>query len=260
MARSKALAGILAAALLSPATQAKPEDCSCLDQKVIFFSGHLKSATPREGGYLNHTGKRERIYNDGILEKLKKEYGGVASYVFSDEGVAVKDRPEYARKKDARVFVEVHHQSGTVEDLWAERWHLMSGYCLFVSAKSPRYEESLRLASIISQYFQREGFKPSLYFEHEHRAHGKKLVSRELAVFAGGDTNGFDALHFLEIPGVIIECGNIANPEEEALMSNETVKKRIAKAISDGVRDFLRTGYCARSPAPDTGAIQDLEP
>lgn len=42
------------------------------------------------------------------------------------------------------------------------------------------------------------------------------------------------------IPAVIVECGFLSNPEDEALLSDKAYQKRIAGAICDGIVDYYR--------------------
>ena len=41
-------------------------------------------------------------------------------------------------------------------------------------------------------------------------------------------------------PAVIVECGFLSNPEEDALLNREEYQKKIAKAIRDGLAEYLQ--------------------
>lgn len=41
------------------------------------------------------------------------------------------------------------------------------------------------------------------------------------------------------IPTVIVECGFLSNPEEEALLSDETYQKKIVEAVYQGIMVYL---------------------
>lgn len=41
------------------------------------------------------------------------------------------------------------------------------------------------------------------------------------------------------IPTVIVECGFLSNPEEEALLSDEAYQEKIVEAVYEGIVDYL---------------------
>lgn len=43
----------------------------------------------------------------------------------------------------------------------------------------------------------------------------------------------------LEMPSVLIECGFISNPEEEALLRTPAYRQRLAEAVADGVVEYV---------------------
>ena len=40
-------------------------------------------------------------------------------------------------------------------------------------------------------------------------------------------------------PLVIVECGFLSNPEEEALLNDEKYQKKMADGIAEGIENFL---------------------
>lgn len=42
----------------------------------------------------------------------------------------------------------------------------------------------------------------------------------------------------LDIPSVLVECGFLSNPEEEALLMDETYQQKLAQAVCDGVCEY----------------------
>ncbi|MGH3920200.1 MAG: N-acetylmuramoyl-L-alanine amidase family protein, partial [Pseudonocardiaceae bacterium] len=46
-------------------------------------------------------------------------------------------------------------------------------------------------------------------------------------------------LNLAEIPAALVECANMRNPEEAALVSTETGRARYAAAITDGIMAWL---------------------
>jgi N-acetylmuramoyl-L-alanine amidase len=46
-------------------------------------------------------------------------------------------------------------------------------------------------------------------------------------------------LNFAEVPAVIVECGNMRNPDESAAMSDSAGRRRYAEAIAAGILAWL---------------------
>ena len=42
------------------------------------------------------------------------------------------------------------------------------------------------------------------------------------------------------VPAVIVECGFLSNPEDEALLSDKAYQARMAGAICDGIIEYYR--------------------
>ena len=58
---------------------------------------------------------------------------------------------------------------------------------------------------------------------------------------------GFVVLKSPDLPSILIETGFLSNPEEARLLSSKTHQKKIANAIADGIRQYMR-----RNPPPGT--------
>jgi len=61
-------------------------------------------------------------------------------------------------------------------------------------------------------------------------------------------TDGYESrsdlagLNLSTVPKVLVECGNMKNPGDDALMESSAGRARLAAAIADGIIDFLERG------------------
>jgi N-acetylmuramoyl-L-alanine amidase len=153
----------------------------------------------------------------------------------------IGERGDYAvlhhRTRDAvgaDLFLSIHHDSVKEELLpQADRF---AGFSLFVSRHNREAEKSLACASAIGASMRAAGFAPSRY--HADPVTG---APRPFA----DETNGvhwYDNLavgRTATMPSVLLEGGVIVNREEERRMRDPEVRKRIARAVAEGVRACL---------------------
>jgi N-acetylmuramoyl-L-alanine amidase len=97
-----------------------------------------------------------------------------------------------------------------------------AGFSLYISRLNAQPWKSLRCASAIGAELRAAGEAPSRY-----HADGVHLFD-ELRVLRG------------TMPAVQVEAGLIVGPAEEERLRDPLVRRRIARAISGGVRSCLR--------------------
>jgi len=85
-----------------------------------------------------------------------------------------------------------------------------------------------------------------LYFPTSAPGHRlAKIVQGKLATETGLADRGIvgrphlAVLRLTHMPAVLVECGFISNPTEEALLETEEFQKKCARAIADGILAFL---------------------
>ncbi|MDB5804816.1 MAG: N-acetylmuramoyl-L-alanine amidase [Betaproteobacteria bacterium] len=173
-------------------------------------------------------------------------------------------RPRRAREVGATVFLSIHHDSARERYLrdWdydgqARRYvdQRFQGYSLFVSRQNPQWRQALECASTLGANLRAAGFKPSRY--HADPVMGE---SREFADEANG-VHFFDNLAVLRnstsMPALLFEAGVILNREEEARMSTDATRARIADAVAEAMPQCVIDAIKARGvPAP----ISSIDP
>lgn len=105
------------------------------------------------------------------------------------------------------------------------------------------------LAVSIHQNSYSAGTKGAQVFYYTGSEEGKKLagiLQNSIRDVIGDDNHrvekGNDSYYMLRkvtCPLVIVECGFLSNPEEEALLSDENYQEKMARGICEGVENFL---------------------
>jgi N-acetylmuramoyl-L-alanine amidase len=149
-----------------------------------------------------------------------------------EEVPVLEERTRLAQGAD--LFVSIHHDSVRPELMpQAERF---SGFSLFVSRLNPQAEKSLSCASAIGSELRAAGLEPSRY--HADPVLGENRPYADT-------TNGvhyFDNLAVARtaaMPAVLVEAGVIVNRHEEMRLGDPAQRRRIARAIADGIKRCL---------------------
>jgi N-acetylmuramoyl-L-alanine amidase len=97
-------------------------------------------------------------------------------------------------------------------------------------------EESIHLARAIESRMISAGITWSGYHTEDIPGERMKLVQGTTAIY---ERKNLFILRNAIVPTVIIECGCIANPEEEKVLKHQDRVRRIVDAIHKGVADFI---------------------
>lgn len=154
------------------------------------------------------------------LVKHELEQSGYVVYMTREEDIALCRGDEKSKKMtDMKKRVEM-----------IEKW-------------SPRLSISIHQNSFSAQT------KGAQVFYYSSSEEGKKLAKeiQDEIRNAIGDNNrrvekANDSYYMLKkvySPFVIVECGFLSNPQEEALLQDLTYQKKIARGICEGVENFL---------------------
>lgn len=192
-----------------------------------------------EPGVTSASGRPEFEYNLALADALRLALEGARLRVR-----LIGERGDYAvlhhRTRDAEgadLFLSVHHDS--VQRHLLREAHRFSGFSLFVSRANPKLERSLACASAIGAELRSAGFRPSRY--HADPVPGE---NRPFADEANG-VHYYDNLAVARsaaMASVLLEAGVIVNREEERKMSDPAVRRRMAAAVTQGVRKCLEVG------------------
>jgi N-acetylmuramoyl-L-alanine amidase len=250
--RHLAVAFFLCACGAQVAAQA-PADAPAQQPLIALDVGHFLAAP----GATSARGVVEFNFNRALVLAIdaRLKAAGYRTELIGIDGQAsdLAGRPRRAREVGAALFLSVHHDS--TRERYLRDWDYdgqarkyadqrFQGYSLFVSRQNPQWRQSLECASTLGANLRAAGFKPSRY--HADPVLGE---SREFA----DETNGvhfFDNLAVLRnstnMPALLFEAGVILNREEEARMSEEATRARIADAVAEAMPQCVIDAIKAR--------------
>jgi N-acetylmuramoyl-L-alanine amidase len=178
------------------------------------------------------SGINEYVFNKNIVDKVNEclYERGIGTFIVDDK-FKLKERPRVASNY-ADLYISIHHDALSKRELFKR--NVVSGYSIFLSKYNSDYSTSVKFAQVLGKELKDNGFKPNYYYVKR-----KDAVSPESGIYR------FDKLVVLrltKIPAVLLECGVIANPKEEANFLKPETQWRMAIAICNSVGCFMERG------------------
>jgi N-acetylmuramoyl-L-alanine amidase len=175
------------------------------------------TGTATDGGYPEHAFAwavtlevREVLSRNGVNVVLTRE---------NDDGVGpcANDRAGIANEAGAAALVSIHADGAAPA---SRGFHVIVSEPPLNPSQGP---PSVALADAVIAALRSGGFPPSDYTGSNGLSPRPDLAG----------------LNFAEVPAVIVECGNMRNPDESAAMSDSAGRRRYAEAIAAGVLAWL---------------------
>jgi N-acetylmuramoyl-L-alanine amidase len=225
---------------------------------VVLDPGH----GGRDPGATGRAGTQEKAVVLACAQELRRllEASGrcrVAMTRGGDRFVTLGDRVDFARRREAALFVSLHADSAPGAR-GASVYTLGEGSDALSTALARRENESdraggLRMPSVSPEV---QAILLSLMRAETQAGSARMagLVVREL----GADVpllpqphrqGGFVVLKAPEIPSVLVEIGFLSNPQDEAALRRPEHRAKVARALSRAVQ-----GWLARAPQPEAVA------
>ncbi len=190
---------------------------------IVIDAGH----GGMDGGAVGTTGVLEKNLNLEVAKKLEK-------LVTDGGGKALMTRGE---------DVSLHTDSDTTvreqkrSDLTFRRSFASdSGADAFISIHMNKFEQSQYRGAQIFYSKDENSKRLAECIKKQVVSVSEKSEGREIK-------EAYDTMFILQenkIPSVIVECGFLSNPEEEALLMSEDYQQQIAEAVYRGVCEFLQ--------------------
>lgn len=213
---------------------------------VILDAGHgMDTAGKRTPLFEDGSFMKEREFNKAVVQKIMtelKDYETEVAWISeSDQDVPLKIRSDRANakyqqmisrygKKEVRcVFVSVHANASS------DNWDTAQGIETFAH---PESDEGFILAKEIQ----------------------KQLVEATDLRDRGVKVANFAVLRQVEMPAALCECGFMNYKKEAELLRREDYRELCAKAIAQGIIDYLKLAKKQQQPAKpaDTGKVQQI--
>jgi N-acetylmuramoyl-L-alanine amidase len=194
-----------------------------------------------DGGATSARGRPEFAFNrefaDVLAEVMRGRGQDVREINFAGDIGSLAARPKQAAGSD--FFVSIHHDS--IGESWLKPWvwegkeqtytDVKRGYGIFVSARNPDLETSLRCASTMGSLLRRAGFAPSTWHGRTHSA-----ADAENGVWY---YDNLVVLYRTTIPAVLFEAGVIKDRDEELELADPERQARMADALATGIAACL---------------------
>jgi N-acetylmuramoyl-L-alanine amidase len=258
---------LLVAVLLSIATMVNAKAPT-----IILDPGH----DPLYRGALGSCGEFEFVYNDRIVTaylkttservittrdagqpprilKLKTVADNVPQSRYTLK-TSLKARTTLANSTKAGLFISIHHDSTASRFITPDKsicqgrgGHTLLpefkarndiGFNVFIDGdpKNPQYQQSLRFATLLGQELIGIGRKPSNYHYYpEDDCRSCRPVIRDLGIWH----QQLYVLRNVRMPAVLVEVGNIADAEDEALVNSEKFREQFAQALKRAVDRYF---------------------
>lgn len=206
-------------------------------------------------GATSARGVPEFEFNLGLARTLAAELeaAGYAVRLIGADGRAddLRRRPQDAQ--GAALFLSIHHDS--VHERFLRAWQYEGvaqrhseanrGYSLFLSSRNPREAHSLFCAQSIGYRLRRAGLERSQYHLNNVSGANHPVANRAAGVLY---YDNLIVLRTAAMPAVLFEAGAIVNRREEALLSADRYRARLARAVAKGVRDCIPNEAAPHSP------------
>lgn len=199
-----------------------------MEKKVVVLDAGHGGWDP---GRVGIGGADEKIINLKIVEKLQKylEQSGAIVLLTRDTDVALsndkredmRQRKEIVNESEADILVSIHQN-------YYPKANVRGGQVFYLKSS----EESKRLAETLQARLV-QVLDPA-----NHRV--------------AKDNGAYYILKQTKLPGAIVECGFLSNPEEERLLNTEEYQEKVAWAVYLGIMDYFTSKE--ENKTMDTGA------
>ncbi len=178
--------------------------------KITVDPGHS-----HDSGAIGPTGLKEKDANLWIAHKLRKMLlrngAEVLMTRYGHEHTPLYDRPRMALEWDADILVSIHNNA------------LPDGV-------NP---------------FNNNGV--SVYYYHPHSKALAESIHKQMIRRTGLPDHGLYYGNLVltrptEIPSVLVECAFMMIPEQEAMLKTDSYQRKCARAILDGIKNYLKQG------------------
>ena len=194
-----------------------------INELVPAGRGHTKACNTT--GTATDAGYTEHAFNWDVANRVRARLVAAGYHVImtrpNDSGVGpcVDVRARIGNDADAAAVVSIHADGNTTAG--AHGFHVeYSSPPLNAAQSGP----SVRLAETLRDTVRSAGFATSNYLGHD-------------GLFGRADLGG---LNLSDRPTVLIECGNMREAADAAMLTSSSGRQRIADAIAAGIVAYLR--------------------
>ena len=217
--------------IIAPTIPAKPKPIEI----VVLDPGHGGKDPGNEVGT-----NQEKEYTLLIAKELRKKLSMNGIRVFltrtNDTFIGLDDRPSFAKKQQADLFISLH-LNGTMNNQAGARG--VEVFCLPPAGIQPTSSltrgtgKSTGLPLYPGNKFDTRNLLLAYYIQ-------KSVVSTLKVEDRGIRRERFAVLRSAQMPAVLIECGFMSDPTEFQKLKNDGYRQEMVQAILDGILEYKR--------------------
>lgn len=209
--------------------------------RVAIDIGH----TPKVAGAGSASGLMEYQFNKRMATVIAGELrrdDGLAVTLINPSGteIGLWQRGRVANEARADLFLSVHHDSAQpkyvqkvkVNGRTGYQSNHFSGFSVFFSQKNVDAAGSLRFAKALGAAMKAQGLSATPHHAEKIPGEGRDLLFPETGVYRYDD---LIVLKAAKMPAVLLECGVIVNPAEEAELLTRERQQKTADAVRAAV-------------------------
>jgi N-acetylmuramoyl-L-alanine amidase len=221
---------------------------NCKERLRVFIDvGHYRTAP----GATSARGKPEFEFNVKLAQTVyhtlvSAGYKEIKLFISKGGAKSLEERAKASAMFRSDVFLSIHHDD--VQSQYKREWTVGSkrrlysdefgGFSLFVSKINPFWQESLRLAQLISNELLQRGMSFTKHHAELINGESRKWLDEERGIYQ------YDELIVLKdnaAPAILFEAGVIVNRAEETALSSPERQLLISDAIADAIDKYCVT-------------------
>ncbi len=219
--------------------------CEKPSYKIVLDVGHTEEAP----GARSARGSPEYLFNLNLATEVynelnEKGYKSADLLITKGRGIeTLRSRSAYANSNNADLFKSIHHDS--VQPLYLKQWLVDSkqeyysdefrGYSIFVADNNQRSQESIKLASMLSDELMSRGMGFTTHHTMNIDGERRSLIDEKRGIYR---FNELAVLRGNKAVSILLEAGVIVNREEEIALASPERRKLIANAMVTAISRF----------------------
>jgi N-acetylmuramoyl-L-alanine amidase len=212
--------------------------CDAARYPIAVDIGH----TAQSPGAISAHGRGEFEFNlalgQEVASALRSAGFPVRTILVEGAGKAqLAKRVDRANAAAPRLLISIHHDS--VQQRYLKTWEFdgrllkhsdrFSGFSLFVSRANPRFETSVRFATLIADGLLENGLNFSPHHAEDIAGEKKPLLDRQRGIY---EFKNLRVLKDVRMPSVLLEAGVIVNRKEEIALATPPRREAIGSAVA----------------------------
>jgi len=203
-------------------------------------------------GCIGYNGTKEKVLtlkiSEGLAKLLREDGHEVFLTRTDDTFIPLVERTNFANKKNADIFISIHCNSSLkktsegfeiyflsekASDPEAEATAALENSVIKIEGKPTKKQKTLQelLWSMVVNEFINDSSELCSFIT-------EGVIKRTMVENRGIKQAGFYVLRGAQMPAVLVECGFLSNPKEEAKLRSKTFQNKVIDGIYSGIKEY----------------------